>query len=121
MLYILIVKRFELYIDFALYKINILLLLLTFGTESCQCRCRTYKPSDNRTFGLESSHHFSSSTKSADPIWLTNEVECCSPPRDTSVRYTHAHVAETQMNYIYISEIIAATLEWTGSHDILPA
>ena len=29
MLYILIVKRFELYMDFALYKINILLLLLS--------------------------------------------------------------------------------------------
>ena len=33
MLYILIVKRFELYMDFALYKINILLLLLLFPSN----------------------------------------------------------------------------------------
>ena len=31
MLYILIVKRFELYMDFALYKINILLLLYYYS------------------------------------------------------------------------------------------
>ena len=25
----------------------------TFGTESCQCRCRIYEPSDWRTFGMK--------------------------------------------------------------------
>ena len=76
MLYILIVKHFELYMDFALYKINILL----WSMENCSMKCRlrmTQRTHPVPVASVDSSERVGGASGQTKPVQPTNCVNDC--------------------------------------------